>query len=182
LKYCQLREQAVRDYLTDLFNRRYLEETLVREIALAKRESNSLSIVIIDIDDFKAVNDSFGHPAGDFVLKELGRLLKRGSRSSDIACRHGGDEFVVVMPKASADNAFKRADEWRKVFTQKKFTFDGQVYRITLSIGVATYPLHASSSRGLFQAADQALYHSKMHHDKVTVSSRNATGFLKSLI
>lgn len=178
----QLREQAVRDYLTDLFNRRYLEETLVREIALAKRESNPLSIVIMDIDDFKAVNDSFGHPAGDFVLKELGRLLKKRSRSSDIACRHGGDEFVVVMPKASADNAFKRADEWRNTFAQKKFAFDGKVYRITLSIGIATFPLHASSPKGIFQAADQALYRSKTQHDKVTISSRNATGLLRNLI
>ena len=131
---------------------------------------------------FKGVYFLFGtgHQAGDMVLTELGTLLNRYSRASDIACRHGGDEFVVVMPNASADDAHKRADEWRRVFESKRFTFGGRRFATTLSMGIASYPLHASSPKGVFQAADQALYQSKMHNNTVTVSRRVATKRLRS--
>jgi diguanylate cyclase (GGDEF)-like protein/PAS domain S-box-containing protein len=177
----QLREEAIRDYLTRLFNRRYLDETIEREISRAEREARKLSVVMMDIDHFKGINDTFGHQAGDLVLTELGALLKRYSRASDIACRHGGDEFVVVMPNASAEDAHKRADEWRRIFESKRFTFGGRRFATTLSMGIASYPVHASSPKGVFQAADQALYQSKMHNNTVTISRRVATRRLRSI-
>lgn len=177
----QLREQAIRDYLTGLYNRRYLDETIEREIARAKRGSFQLCIVLMDIDHFKSINDTYGHQAGDMVLTELGALLKKYSRASDITCRYGGDEFVVVMPNASPEDALKRADEWRWVFERSRFTTNGQRFATTLSMGIASYPLHASSPKGVFQAADQALYQSKMHNNKVSISRRVATEKLRSI-
>ena len=177
----KLSEQAMRDYLTGLFNRRYLDETMEREIARATREARRLSVVMMDIDHFKGINDTFGHQAGDMVLIELGQLLKKYSRTSDIACRYGGDEFVVVMPNATSEHAFKRAEEWREAFAKKKFIADNRKFKTTLSMGIATYSLHASSSIGVFQAADQALYQSKLHNNQVTVSRRIATSTLRSI-
>jgi diguanylate cyclase (GGDEF)-like protein/PAS domain S-box-containing protein len=177
----KLREQAIRDYLTGLFNRRYLDETIEREIARAKRDRSHLSVVMIDIDHFKSINDTYGHEAGDTVLIELGALLLKNSRTSDIACRHGGDEFVIVMPNASPEDALKRADEWRQIFEQKRFTSNERRFATTLSMGIASYPLHASSPKGLFQAADQALYQSKIHNNFVSISRRLDTSTLHSI-
>jgi diguanylate cyclase (GGDEF)-like protein/PAS domain S-box-containing protein len=177
----KLREQAIRDYLTGLFNRRYLDETIEREIARAKRDRSQLSVVMIDIDHFKSINDTYGHEAGDIVLIELGSLLMKNSRTSDIACRHGGDEFVIVMPNASPEDALKRADEWRQIFEQKRFTSNERRFATTLSMGIASYPLHASSPKGLFQAADQALYQSKIHNNFVSISRRLDTSTLHSI-
>jgi diguanylate cyclase (GGDEF)-like protein/PAS domain S-box-containing protein len=177
----KLREQAIRDYLTGLFNRRYLDETIEREIARAKRDRSQLSVVMIDIDHFKSINDTYGHEAGDTVLIELGMLLMKNSRASDIACRHGGDEFVIVMPNASPEDALKRADEWRQIFERKRFTSNERRFATTLSMGIASYPLHASSPKGLFQAADQALYQSKIHNNFVSISRRLDTSTLHSI-
>jgi diguanylate cyclase (GGDEF)-like protein len=177
----KLREQTIRDYLTGLFNRRYLDETIEREIARAKRDRSQLSVVMIDIDHFKSINDTYGHEAGDTVLIELGTLLMKNSRSSDIACRHGGDEFVIVMPNASPEDALKRADEWRQIFERKRFTSNERRFATTLSMGIASYPLHASSPKGLFQAADQALYQSKIHNNFVSISRRLDTSTLHSI-
>lgn len=177
----KLREQAIRDYLTGLFNRRYLDETIEREIARAKRDRSQLSVVMIDIDHFKSINDTYGHEAGDIVLIELGSLLMKNSRTSDIACRHGGDEFVIVMPNASPEDALKRADEWRQIFERKRFTSNERRFATTLSMGIASYPLHASSPKGLFQAADQALYQSKIHNNFVSISRRLDTSTLHSI-
>jgi diguanylate cyclase (GGDEF)-like protein/PAS domain S-box-containing protein len=177
----QLRDQAIRDYLTGLFNRRYLDETMDREIARATRESHRISVVLIDIDHFKGINDTFGHPAGDMVLIGLAKMLKDNSRVSDIACRYGGDEFVVVMPNANSEQAYKRAEEWRKAFARKKFVSEDRKFKTTLSIGIATYSLHASSANGVFQAADQALYQSKLHNNRTTISRRVATSTLRSI-
>lgn len=177
----KLREQTIRDYLTGLFNRRYLDETIERELARAKRDRFQLSVVMIDIDHFKSINDTYGHEAGDTVLIELGVLLNKYSRTSDIACRHGGDEFVIVMPNASPEDALKRADEWRLVFERKRFTSHGRRFATTLSMGIASYPSHASSPKGVFQAADQALYQSKIHNNKASISRRLDTTTLKSV-
>lgn len=177
----QLQEQATRDYLTGLFNRRYLDETIEREVARSHRDKRQLSVVMIDIDHFKGINDTYGHQAGDMVLIELGELLGKFSRSSDIACRHGGDEFVVVMPNATSDQALKRADEWRSAFEQMRFSFDDRRFATTLSMGIASFPSHASSSQGVFQAADQALYQSKLQNNFITIARRISTNTLRSL-
>jgi|GEM_PF-6411048 len=171
----ELREQAIRDYLTGLFNRRYLEATLEREISRAGRELRQLSVVFMDIDNFKKINDTFGHQAGDIVLKELGVLLASNSRASDVACRQGGDEFVVVLPGASNADAIKRAEEWRGAFAAKTFIFQDNSYSTTLSLGVATFPVNANSANGVLQAADEALYRSKQHHNAVMPSLRSST-------
>ncbi len=176
----QLREHAVRDYLTGLFNRRYLDETMERELARARRENRKLCVVMIDIDRFKGINDIYGHQAGDDVLISLGKLLMAHSRSSDIACRYGGDEFVVVMLNASLKAARNRAEEWRLAFAGQQFAANRERFSTTLSMGVASYPLHGSSPRGIFQAADEALYHSKKYKNRVTVSRRIGTGRLSA--
>ena len=136
---------------------------------------------MMDIDHFKGINDTYGHQAGDMVLIELGQLLGKFSRSSDIACRYGGDEFVVVMPNATPDQALKRADEWRIAFAKERFNFDDRRFATTLSMGIASFPEHASSSQGVFQAADQALYKSKLANNIVTISRRLSTSKLKSI-
>ena len=165
----QLRQQAIRDYLTGLFNRRYMEETLKREIARAKREATHLSLMILDGDNFKAINDTYGHQAGDVVLKELADFLLEKYRAGDVICRYGGDEFVVVMPNASIDNARRRAEEWQSAFRANEIRYKKHKISVTFSIGIATYPVHATSSEELLQAADQALYYSKEHKTRVAV-------------
>jgi diguanylate cyclase (GGDEF)-like protein len=170
----QLRQQAIRDYLTGLYNRRYMEETLDREIARAKRESTHLSVMLLDGDNFKEINDTFGHQAGDFVLKELANFLLEKYRAGDVICRYGGDEFVVVMPNASVENVAKRATEWRLSFAARKFKFNGKSVSVKFSIGVATYPVHATTFGGLLQAADQALYYSKEHKTGVAIPENNS--------
>ena len=163
----QLRQQAIRDYLTGLYNRRYMEETLHREIARAERESTPLSVMILDGDHFKEINDSYGHQAGDVVLKGLADFLLEKYRAGDVICRYGGDEFVVVMPHATVDSAVKRASEWKTSFSGRQFKFNGKVMSVAFSIGIATYPVHATTADDLLQAADQALYYSKEHHTGV---------------
>jgi diguanylate cyclase (GGDEF)-like protein len=167
----QLRQQAMRDYLTGLFNRRYMEETLEREIARAKRESTHLSLMILDGDNFKEINDTFGHQAGDEVLKKLADFLLEKYRAGDVICRYGGDEFVVVMPNASVDNARMRAKEWQESFGDKEIKYKGKIISVAFSIGIATYPVHATTCEELLRSADQALYYSKDHKTRVSVSS-----------
>ena len=156
-----LREQAIRDSLTGLFNRRYLEETLGREMARALREGYPIGIVMMDIDHFKSTNDRWGHPAGDRILQALGELLRSESRADDIACRFGGEEFVVVMPSASVEAARQRAEHWRQAAEDLRVHFNGSSLQITLSIGVAAFPANGASTEAVLHAADRALYASK---------------------
>lgn len=151
-----LREQAIRDHLTNLFNRRYLEETLQREIQRAVRKQTSLGIIMLDVDDFKHINDTLGHSAGDTVLKELGKLLGNYIRQSDIACRYGGDEFLLVLPDASQEVTLERAEILRSEVKQIKSPVS-----FTLSLGVAFFPVNGIDSETLLKAADSALYRAK---------------------
>lgn len=157
----QLREQSIRDPLTGLFNRRYLEETLERELARAGRLSMPVAIVMLDIDHFKEINDAHGHDAGDVVLRLLGDLLDDLVRSEDIACRYGGEEFVVVMPGASAEIGRQRAEEWRLAFAVMHTAYQGVDLHATLSAGVAAYPAHGKTAGALLRTADRALYKAK---------------------
>ena len=113
-----LRSQSIRDPLTGLFNRRYMEETLDRELSRAEREHRPLSLLLLDIDRFKHFNDSFGHEAGDIVLSSLGALLRSVSRAGDVACRYGGEEFVLILPAASLADAQRRAEEIREAIRE----------------------------------------------------------------
>jgi diguanylate cyclase (GGDEF)-like protein len=118
--HLRLQEQAIRDPLTGLYNRRYLDETLERELSRAKREGYPLSLTMIDLDHFKLVNDTYGHPAGDEVLIALSTLLQSQAREGDIPCRYGGEEFVLVLPRMSLEVASQRAEQWREAFGNMK--------------------------------------------------------------
>jgi diguanylate cyclase (GGDEF)-like protein/PAS domain S-box-containing protein len=166
----QLREQAIRDPLTNLFNRRYLQETLDRELARAERDKTPLSMVMMDLDHFKKVNDRYGHQGGDEMLRELAELLRRQTRGADIACRYGGEEFLVVMPSASLRDANKRAEQIRSAFDKLRVHFGGKKIHATLSLGVATYPNHGNKGDEILTKADQALYAAKAAGGNCTVS------------
>jgi diguanylate cyclase (GGDEF)-like protein len=157
-----LREQALRDSLTGLYNRRYLEETVGRELARAGRDGQHLSLLMIDLDHFKTVNDEFGHAAGDRVLRWFGDLVRTKLRPGDIACRYGGEEFVLIMPTASRETALERADEIRLAFRQLVgIASDHQYGDVTLSAGVAVFPDDATAAGELRRKADAALYTAK---------------------
>lgn len=167
-----LKDQATRDPLTNLFNRRYLEETLQRELHRAERHSTPVSIIMIDIDHFKNINDTYGHDGGDEVLEKIGSLLQKYYRKSDIACRFGGEEFILVLPEMSLDIAIKRAEIIRLATESLCLTLHGQEMKgLTISLGVATYPQHGTSMEALVSAADKALYRAKsLGRNRVEVS------------
>jgi diguanylate cyclase (GGDEF)-like protein/PAS domain S-box-containing protein len=159
-----LREQSVRDYLTGLFNRRYMEETLERELLRAARKKLSLGMIMLDVDDFKHFNDTWGHAAGDEILRELGSLLLRQVRGEDIACRYGGDEFIIILPDASHEVTRERAELICEYAGMFHLQFEGQsLAPVTLSLGVAVFPEHGTTSTGILRAVDAALYRAK--HD-----------------
>jgi diguanylate cyclase (GGDEF)-like protein/PAS domain S-box-containing protein len=157
----QLREQAVRDVLTGLFNRRYMEETLEREISSAMRSHHTIGLLMIDLDHFKLLNDTYGHKAGDSIMRSLGNLLLAHTRFMDVACRYGGEEFVVIMPTASVEDAEKRAEELRQAVAAMRVPYQNHVLYATLSIGVAAFPIHGNNSDVLLRAVDEALYSAK---------------------
>ena len=157
-----LREQSVRDHLTGLFNRRYMEETLERELLRATRKQLSLGVIMLDVDDFKHFNDTWGHAAGDEILRELGSLLLRQVRGEDIACRYGGDEFILILPDASREVTSERAELICEYAGMFHLQFEGQsLAAVTLSLGVAVFPEHGSTSAAILKAVDGALYRAK---------------------
>ena len=157
----ELREQATRDPLTGLHNRRYLNTTIRQRIQQAEERGLHLSILMIDIDFFKNFNDSYGHHAGDALLQSLAGLLRRHTRKMDIACRYGGEEFLLVLSNTSLETAAHRAEELRLAFEQSENKFGEQHLRATISIGVAAFPNHGTGAEELIMQADQALYAAK---------------------
>ncbi len=157
-----LRVQSIRDPLTGLFNRRYMEESLERELRRAGREHERLAIIMIDLDHLKRYNDDFGHEAGDMVLRAIGKLLQTNVRAEDVACRYGGEEFIVILPGTLVDDARRRAERIRQSAHQLSAIDHGLPPRpITLSAGVAAYPEHGNTVEQLLRAADAALYRAK---------------------
>lgn len=157
-----LREQSVRDHLTGLFNRRYMEETLKRELLRASRKVTSLGIIMLDVDNLKYCNDSWGHAAGDAILHELGGILNGNFRGEDVPCRYGGDEFIIILPDASRMATYKRAESLCEYVRHFHFQIGDQPPGIvTLSLGVAVFPEHGSANEILLRAADAALYRAK---------------------
>jgi diguanylate cyclase (GGDEF)-like protein/PAS domain S-box-containing protein len=157
-----LRSQALRDPLTNLFNRRYLEETLVRELARARRRASHLGIVMADIDHFKAYNDTYGHEAGDRVLQELAGLLLDGIRKEDIACRYGGEEFLIILPDAALETVQGRIEALREAIRVLRVPFRGKFLgAISLSFGISAFPDHGQTTEALLKAADDALFQAK---------------------
>jgi diguanylate cyclase (GGDEF)-like protein len=156
------REQSVRDHLTGLFNRRYMEETLERELRRAARRQLTLGIIMLDVDNFKHFNDTWGHAAGDMILHDLGSFLLQYIRGEDIASRFGGDEFIIILPDASQSVALERARLINAFSKQLHFTKEDQIMdAVSFSIGVATYPADGFSSISLMRAVDAALYRAK---------------------
>jgi diguanylate cyclase (GGDEF)-like protein/PAS domain S-box-containing protein len=157
-----LRSQSIRDALTGLFNRRYLEETLEREVHRTARASQALSVTMLDVDHFKSFNDTFGHAAGDTVLHEIGVFLLRNTRADDIACRYGGEEFVLIMPNADAEATRIRIEQMRLGVKELRIVYgDKPLGPITISAGIAAFPAHGSSPKQIMTAADAALYRAK---------------------
>ncbi len=167
-----LRSQSILDPLTGLFNRRYMEETLDLELARAARGRRAIGIIMLDIDHFKPLNDSHGHDAGDALLRELGGLLMARVREGDIACRYGGEEFVLILPEAPLEFARRRAEELREAVRQLHVSHRGRIIGpITVSAGVAAFPEHGKTSAALVHAADSALYRAKSEgRDRVRVA------------
>ena len=166
----QLQEQATRDPLTGVFNRRYFAEALDKETARAIREGSPFSVFILDVDYFKKFNDNYGHKCGDLVLQTLAKFLVENTRRSDIVCRFGGEEFVVLMPDAQVDAAYERAELFRKNFSELVVDYEGQQLQCTFSAGIATFPQHAASGETLLSLADEALYASKANgRNRVTI-------------
>jgi diguanylate cyclase (GGDEF)-like protein/PAS domain S-box-containing protein len=157
-----LHEHSVRDHLTGLYNRRYMEETLERELHRASRNKLPLGVIMLDVDDFKGFNDTYGHAVGDAILRELGKFLLRHVREEDIACRYGGDEFIIVMPDASRLVTLERAEFICKYAKQFHHQFEEQILEVaTFSLGVAAFPKDGSTSATILKAADDALYRAK---------------------
>ena len=157
----QLREQSMRDPLTGLHNRRFFDELAPVMFAEAQRSGTTLAAAMIDIDHFKRLNDSFGHAAGDAVLRAAGALLRQSIRQSDIVFRLGGEEFLVLLPNTQDESALRRVDEWRETFAAGAIRHDGKALTITFSAGVALFPDDADEIAALLDRADQALYRAK---------------------
>jgi diguanylate cyclase (GGDEF)-like protein len=168
-----LRDQSIRDPLTGLFNRRYLEESLEREVSRAERKHHPLGIIMLDVDHFKKFNDKFGHNAGDAVLRELGQFLLKHIRGSDIACRYGGEELTLILPEAPLEILKQRAEQLREAVKHLKVHNPQEMVGvITLSIGVACFPEHGLTGEAVLEAADAALYRAKEGgRDRVAIAS-----------
>jgi diguanylate cyclase (GGDEF)-like protein len=167
-----LRNQSIRDPLSGLFNRRYMEESLERELHRAARKQRPLGLILLDLDHFKLVNDTYGHEAGDGLLREVGFFLQSRTRREDIACRYGGEEFLLILPEASLESTRQRAEQLRQDYKNLTVHRRGRsVGAVTVSLGVAVFPEHGSSATALLRAADAALYCAKTEgRDRVVVS------------
>jgi diguanylate cyclase (GGDEF)-like protein len=157
-----LRNQSIRDPLTGLFNRRYMEETLERELRRAERNQHPLSVVMLDLDRFKGFNDTFGHDTGDVVLAEFGRLVRASVRGADVVCRYGGEEFVLILPDATAEDSLRRVEELRLATAQLYVRHREQsIGAPSFSGGIASFPANGDKAEDLLRAADTALYRAK---------------------
>jgi diguanylate cyclase (GGDEF)-like protein len=157
----ELREQAIRDPLTGLYNRRYLNEFMEHELARAVRERYSVCFVMIDIDHFKKINDTFGHDAGDLVLRKLATQLLSQARAVDLICRYGGEEFLAILPNVTAAIAFQITQRWRRFFMGSTLSLEYNNARATISCGISEYPAHGATGNELITLADKAMYQAK---------------------
>jgi diguanylate cyclase (GGDEF)-like protein len=167
-----LRSQSIRDPLTGLYNRRYLEEMLERETRRAVRAEHGLGVLMLDLDHFKTFNDTYGHDAGDTVLRETAAFLLKSVRAEDIVCRFGGEEFIVILPLADLSVTQARAERIRSKIRELQVLHQGQsLGMVTVSVGVAELPQHGTSPKVLIEAADAALYRAKKAgRDRVAVA------------
>lgn len=172
LSEARLHDLSIRDHLTSLFNRRYLEEMLSHELQRAAQKELSLAVILIDVDHFKQINDTLGHSAGDVVLQKVGYFVLEQVRQSDFVCRYGGDEFVIILPDIGMEKGVERAEHLRKgikqLFSEHADQLSGEV---TISLGIAFFPDHGSTVQTMLQSADKALYQAKHEgRDRVVVA------------
>lgn len=170
----QLQDQAVRDPLTGLFNRRHLDAVLAPELARCRAARASLSLLMIDIDHFKHINDTRGHAAGDAMLQTLAQLLLRHVRPQDVACRHGGEEFLLMLTDTPLAVARGRAEAIRQAFAATQVRFGDRILSATLSCGVASFPQHGQEPLVLIECADHALYTAKLEGRNCVVAFQPA--------
>lgn len=157
-----LRQQSIRDPLTGLFNRRYMKENLTRELSKARRQKTVLALAMLDVDHFKKFNDTYGHDAGDLVLQNVAAVLQKMVRQSDVVCRFGGEEFILLLPEISDELALLRSENLLQAIRQLELRSGAQsLGRITSSLGLALYPQHAHTTESLLEKADAALYRAK---------------------
>ncbi len=157
-----LKIQSIHDHLTGLYNRRYMRDTLEFEVRRAKRHNSTLGLIMVDVDHFKNFNDTYGHEVGDIVLRELGSFLRNNIRQEDIACRYGGEEFILILPNTSLENARARAEDFReKIEKELAINHLKKMHRITVSLGVSAFPVHGHTIEETLNAADAALYLAK---------------------
>ena len=169
----KLRRQAIIDSLTGLYNRRYLNEFLPREIHRAQRAGAQVSVAMLDFDHFKSLNDTYGHEAGDYVLKMMAGLIRGILRKSDLVCRYGGEEFTVILPDTMLEDATSKIEDACKVIRETTIFYNDIKLGVTASAGLASFPQHARSAKGLLRAADQALYRAKQSgRDQVCVAQK----------
>ncbi len=157
----RLRDMAIHDSLTGLYNRHYLDDTLKRELSRAEREGYPIGFVMMDLDHFKQVNDTFGHKAGDEVLTRFADHLRANSRASDIIYRYGGEEYLAVLPGVGMEQAFQTAEKWRKGFAEIIVNFEGTAISVSISCGVSAFPAGGADGEEVIRCADKALYRAK---------------------
>ena len=168
-----LKELSIHDPLTNLHNRRYMEEALELELRRAERKKLAVGIIMLDLDHFKAFNDGFGHGAGDELLRRLGALMREHLRSGDVACRYGGEEFLLILPEAPLAVTTRRAEELRQHVKKMSVNYlDKPLGPVTISLGVAVYPENGMDAAELIKSADAALYRAKAEgRDRVVTAA-----------
>ena len=176
----RLENQSIRDSLTGLFNRHFMEIALERELRRAARQQSSLAVLMLDVDHFKQFNDTYGHEAGDMILREVGETFLQVMRAEDVVCRYGGEEFVIILPDISTDAALDCAEMLRMKISEIRMRYRGESLReITISIGVAMYPQYAEGLDQILRISDHALYEAK-HCGRNTVVLAGATSLSKA--
>lgn len=162
LHFAQIKKKADHDGLTQINNRQHFDTRLAEETNRHQRHEQPFSLLMLDVDHFKAINDSYGHQAGDMVLQAMGKLLTSSLRASDFSARYGGEEFTVILPHTDSKQALKLAERLRAEVASRDFTFEGHHFSVTVSLGVASFdPSHPSSSYTIVNRADKALYEAK---------------------
>ncbi|MBI9049752.1 MAG: diguanylate cyclase [Anaerolineaceae bacterium] len=157
----QLYKNSIHDALTGMYNRRYLDEVLPREIANAERSHSPISFVMMDIDHFKTINDTYGHAAGDMVLQKLSEFFKKHIRVGDLIFRYGGEEFLALLINTTIESALHFAERWQQSLPECCINIDGKEIKITISMGIAEFKKHGITSEEVLHAADRALYQAK---------------------
>ena len=176
----QATHSSKHDHLTGLYNRAYFDETLSNELKRASRYNTEFSIMFLDLDDFKKVNDTYGHLAGDLTLKTISKLVMNEKRAEDTVARYGGEELIIILPETGKANTLIKGERICKIVENTPINFNGKSISVTLSGGIASYPADGKNATQLIHAADQALYDSKAHgKNQMSLFSNNKRQFLR---